>query len=280
MRGITFLAAIALVAAVAMTAEAQQPGVDDPFKAPPPRAADPFAAPPTSAAAPKKVEGTAGRARAASSAAARIEQELDKNTELDVVEMPLKDVVQFISDKHGIPILLKMKELANASVSVDSPVTKSFRGITLRSVLNLMLQDLELAYAVRDEVLQITTPEDAQTATEIRIYDCRDLLGMAAPAVEKGAASEAAPGDVRVSGDFGRGRGGVPAPPISEAERRAQRLMAIITTNVDPQTWQANDGTGSVSEYNGLIVVTQTAPSHQKIGQVLEMLRKAAGVAR
>ena len=61
--------------------------------------------------------------------------------------------------------------------------------------------------------------------------------------------------------------------------------MTILTTNVDPTTWQGNvvngvmnAASGSVSEYNGLIVVTQTAQTHTKIEHVLDMLREAAGL--
>src|SRR5438045_7581735 len=119
------------------------------------------------------------------SAAKRIDQELDKTSNVDLVETPLKDDIDYLKDTHAIPIVLKTKKLEEASVSPDTPVTKQLRGISLRSVLNLILEDLELTYVVRDEVLQITTPTDAQGATEIRIYDCRDILAM--PAVQEKA---------------------------------------------------------------------------------------------
>src|SRR5262249_29642196 len=119
------------------------------------------------------------------SAAKRIDNELDKTTDIDFIETPLKDVVDYLKEKHVIPIVLKTKKLEEASVSPDTPVTKQLRAISLRSALNLILEDLELTYIVKDEVLQITTPADAQSATEIRIYDCRDILAMPAAAKEK-----------------------------------------------------------------------------------------------
>src|SRR5439155_3528294 len=99
------------------------------------------------------------------SAAKRIDNELDKPTDVDFIETPLKDVVDFLKDKHAIPIVLKTKKLEEASVSADTPVTKQLHGISLRSVLNLILEDLELTYVVKDEVLQITSPYNAQAAT-------------------------------------------------------------------------------------------------------------------
>src|SRR5262245_48510936 len=90
------------------------------------------------------------------SATDRIESELSKETSIDVVELPLKDVMQMLGEQHKIPVVLSVKKLEEASVSPDTPVTKTLRGIQLRSVLKLILKDLELTYVIRDEVLQIT----------------------------------------------------------------------------------------------------------------------------
>jgi len=106
----------------------------------------------------------------------RIFDELNRTATIDVVEMSLKDVVTYLSDTHGIPIVLSSKKLDEAGVSVDTPVTKSLRGITLRSALRLLLKDLELTYVVRDEVLQITTPEDAESQLITKVYPVGDLV--------------------------------------------------------------------------------------------------------
>src|SRR5262249_12815185 len=106
----------------------------------------------------------------------RIYTELGKNTTIEVVEMPLKDVVTYLQDTHNIPIVLSLKKLEEASVSADTPVTKRLRSITLRSALRLILKELELTYVVRDEVLQITTPEDAESQLITKVYPVGDLV--------------------------------------------------------------------------------------------------------
>ena len=70
----------------------------------------------------------------------------------------------------------------------------------------------------------------------------------------------------------------VPVKPLTEHEMRAQRLIDLITNNVDPDSWTDVGGPGSISEYHGLIVVTQTAQTHKKVEHVLNMLRQAAGL--
>ena len=68
-------------------------------------------------------------------------------------------------------------------------------------------------------------------------------------------------------GGFG---GEAPTKPQTEHEMRAERLIDLITNNVDPDSWTDVGGAGSISEYHGLIVVTQTAQTHKKVEPTLE----------
>ena len=61
-------------------------------------------------------------------------------------------------------------------ITTDATINKQLSGITLRSALKLMLRDLGLTYVIEDEVLQITTPEDAQTQTVTKVYPVADLV--------------------------------------------------------------------------------------------------------
>jgi hypothetical protein len=238
-----------------------------------------------------------------------LEEKLNQITALDPVETPLKDLVATIYDLHGrFPILLNTKKLDEAGVSIDTPITKRVAGLRLSTALDLILDELDLTYVVvRDELVLITTPEDARSKLEVRVYDCRDLLavpgagknkaapeggGEGAAAAATGTAPPMPGGYGGVSGVGGgmmvggMGYGG----PMSEHDVRASRLINIIMTNVDDQSWQmaANPpldenqqpkrGRGMISEYDGLIVVTQTAQTHRNIEHVLEMLRRASGL--
>ena len=83
---------------------------------------------------------------------------------------------RFSRTPHLIPIELDVKKLEEAGVNIDTPVTKNLSGITLRSALRLLLNDLELTYVVRDEVLLITTPEEAESQLITKVYPVGDLV--------------------------------------------------------------------------------------------------------
>jgi hypothetical protein len=71
-----------------------------------------------------------------------------------------------------------------------------------------------------------------------------------------------------------------PARPRSPEDQKAEELIEIITTAVDVDTWQEMGGPGTIGQYNGLIVVSQSARTHAKIEKVLDMLREAAGLPK
>ena len=89
---------------------------------------------------------------------------LNEKTELEFVEQPFADVIDYLKQRHEIEIQLDNKAFADAGVGSDSPVTRSIKGVTLRSALKLLLSDLDLTYLVQNGVLIITTKTEARSA--------------------------------------------------------------------------------------------------------------------
>ena len=112
----------------------------------------------------------------AGSAESRITSELDKETSIEALDQALKEVIDNIAFFHDIPIVINSKALEDAGVAIDTPVTKNLKGITLRSALRLLLRDLELTYIIKDEVLQITTPDEAESQLITKVYPVGDLV--------------------------------------------------------------------------------------------------------
>ena len=55
-------------------------------------------------------------------------------------------------------------------------MTVDLKGISLRSALRLMLKELSLTYLIKDEVLLITTPEEADNQLSTKVYPVADLV--------------------------------------------------------------------------------------------------------
>lgn len=107
----------------------------------------------------------------------RIEEALRSPTEVEFPGVPLSEVINYLEDLHGIEIELDEKALQDAMVDADRElVTKSLKGISLRSALRLILRDLNLTYMIKDEVLLITTPEKTEQYLTTKVYPVADLV--------------------------------------------------------------------------------------------------------
>ena len=110
------------------------------------------------------------------SAEQSIFQALDDDTSLQFLDSPLEEVVLFLEDQHDIQIELDTRALDDVGIGTDVPISKNLKGISLRSALRLMLRDLDLTYVIRDEVLLITTPEEAESKLITKVYPVGDLV--------------------------------------------------------------------------------------------------------
>lgn len=107
---------------------------------------------------------------------AKIVAALDDKTELEFVDQPLSDVVDYLKERHDIEIQLDTKALTDEGIGSDTPVTRNIKGITLRSALRLMLGEMDLTYVIRNEVLMITTKTEAENMLSTKVYPVADLV--------------------------------------------------------------------------------------------------------
>jgi hypothetical protein len=113
---------------------------------------------------------------AATSPTEKIKNALQSPTQMEFVETPLCDVIDYLKDHHKIEIQLDTRALNEMGISSDTQVTKNLKGISLRSALRLLTADLGLTYVIRDEVLLITSAEQAAQTLCKRVYDVADLV--------------------------------------------------------------------------------------------------------
>jgi len=173
----------------------------------------------------------------------RIEQALDRRGSIDVIDMPLRELVSLLSQRFQENIVVAPKRLEEAAIGLDTPVTAKLDNLPLESILNIVLRELDLVFIVRDNVILITTPDDANSPEnlETRVYPARDLL---------------------TANDYGSD-----ADPVIE----------MVTTILAPSSWDEVGGPGSIDyvEATGSLVVSQTWHNHRHLERLLETLRRS-----
>src|SRR3569623_544210 len=61
----------------------------------------------------------------------KIIKALDEPTELEFIETPLSDVVEYLKTRHNIEIQLDKKALEEAAIQPDTPISRNLKGVTL-----------------------------------------------------------------------------------------------------------------------------------------------------
>ena len=220
----------------------------------------------------------------------RLAAALLKRVDIAFTDRPLVSAFQSMQEQTGVTFHIRGKKLEEAGVNLDTPLTSHFQAVRLETWLDLVLDDLELTWMVKDDLIIITTPEDAETQLVIRVYDCRDLLAIprtpapvaepVTPAVAKELprATDVCEGATpNASSPATIGCGSVRRVPLRPADP-AEHLMEVITQAVDLATWDENGGPGTIGEYRGMLIVTQTDRIHAKVEHVLNMMRQSAGL--
>ncbi len=170
-----------------------------------------------------------------SEAEQKIRDVLSKQAELRFEEMPLKDVMAKVQDEYGIQVQLDLAALGGEGIDADTLIDVEVKGVSLGSALRLMLRQRNMSCVVRDDVLQITTKDEADNWLVTRIYPV---------------------GDISDQQDF-------------------SDLVGVITSSIATATWDEYGGNGSVVSLGGTssLIISQSQDVHDQVLQLLRSLR-------
>jgi hypothetical protein len=176
---------------------------------------------------------------AAPETTARVLAALEEPSGLDCVAKRLDEVLRDLARQHHIPLVIRYARLDEVRVERDTKVTKNVTGISLRSVLHLVLSELELTYTVSDGALVVTTSDETGDSMGLVAYPVHDLLAL-------------------------------------EPNRNPDRLVELIITHIAPNSWDGGGGIGSVhgSAIDGWLLVSQFSEVHEEIERFLSQLRQ------
>jgi uncharacterized membrane protein YgcG len=162
---------------------------------------------------------------------------------LDFTERPLNDVVNALQEQYEIPIQVDHTALKAIGTQEDEPISVNIHNVSLRAALRLMLQTKQLTYLIQDEVLLITTPEEAERRLQVCVYNVSSIVGHSEPQLEA--------------------------------------LIDMLQSCIATETWAENGG--GEAEIRplkpGLLVISQTAAVHEEIHDLLSTIRNIRGTA-
>ncbi len=244
----------------------------------------------------------------------RIEESLNKPISLHFENAPLRDVIDYIRTVADINIVLDTLGLQEEGVTSTTPVTIDVDGIRLKSCLNLMLEPLNLAYTIDDEVLKITSQMRQRGELVTRTYPVADLVipvpnfslpngtllgnpqmtgGAVPPYAYPGGAMSVPPyGGMQVANGQFQVNGAAAAPAMYNPWQPAGQpnvqlsgggmavdfdtLSDLIVSTIEPDSWEEVGGEGTIKPFESTLslVIRQTQQVHEEIRDLLEQLRR------
>ncbi|HEV3236480.1 MAG TPA: hypothetical protein VGZ25_05800, partial [Gemmataceae bacterium] len=165
---------------------------------------------------------------------------LDTPIKIDFKNAKLEEVIDFLQTTLDITISLDKAALERANVAYDTRVTKSFkRPVMAKTALQSILNELGLTYILRDEILEVMTPDMAKDLMVVRVYPV---------------------GELTLINPFG----GI-AFPLNELENAA-RLIELIKVTIEPSSWGEGGGTIAYEFGTHSLVIKQSALVHSRLG--------------
>jgi hypothetical protein len=166
----------------------------------------------------------------------RIRAALRRPLALDYDRVPLREVFERLAAELQIQILLDERCLRESGVTADLPITWHMPAIPLGNQLFWMLREPDLMWTIRDECLVITTTAETEWQQPSRIYDVRNLTDP----------------DLGLSGGFA--------------------TVQTLIEKLVPESLSPHRGWRSMTEFQGLLVVSESPQVHQALERLLVAL--------
>ena len=167
---------------------------------------------------------------------AEITEALTRTVDCEFVDTPLKDAIDFVAEHLGYPVFIDEQSLAEVGLGVDETVNLSVKNFQLEHLLTQMLSQLGITHMVIDGNVKITTLEGAESNLQTCIYPVGDLF---------------------------------PSSPASH-----DAVMALLTSVVEPDSWEDVGGAGTIDSLNSSLVISQNYHVHQQLEHLLDVLRE------
>ncbi len=174
-----------------------------------------------------------------------IMQALDAPTSVNFKGSSFDAAIDYLQTLTGQTILVDKSTLESAGIGYDTPVNTTARNVTLRTVLRKLLGQFNLTYVVKDQAIQIVTPEKAKETMSVRTYYLGDLA-------------------FATQYQFGAG---FSAPQMNAT---VNQLIQLITGTVDPDSWSLNNSGGRGTIFFDprtlTLIIKQNAEIHHMLG--------------
>jgi RNA polymerase sigma factor (sigma-70 family) len=169
-----------------------------------------------------------------------VEDKLREAVQLDCEAVEVRELLNLLRDRYGLNVVIDGPsfQAAGEDQPLGRPVSIRLKGVSLATALRLALHGAGMGYHVEDGVVVVTAGVDGRAKLVRRVYPVSDLV-----------------------------------PP----GKKADNLIEVITKTVEPASWNALGGQGSIAYFaeGQSLVISQDTSVQDQVRQLLEDLRAA-----
>ncbi|HBO43715.1 MAG TPA: hypothetical protein DD670_07240 [Planctomycetaceae bacterium] len=234
----------------------------------------------------KAIEATEPRPPKSTEDERPIMRALAKKISFHFDQVPLGELARHLEDLLGIPVILDHRRLEEMDIDATLPISGDASDVSVRVALARILAEHEMMWWIDDDILLITSYEDAHYPETVQVYNVTDLVAgnnspVPPPSPETESANQIAPQDASTpDADPSITMEGMSAAPQNIQPRSAgvASLERMLTSNVHYHRWETYGGEGRIEPFRvrgtQLLVITQTPETHDSVGRWFEELRK------
>jgi len=204
--------------------------------------------------------------------------------QLTVDGVSLEKTLKYLRDVSGANFVINWKVLEQAGVTKDIIITLDVKDLSLRKMMRLVLDqaspNAQLVFDASENVITVTTQEEADKHLVTKVYTVDDLLIQATnkqpPPMGLGVVNvNDGNGGVGMGGRaFDRpaesGHNGAEIGDSARKQKSGDELAALIRDAIRPNIWKENGGTASVRYAMGKLIVTAPISVQEAIGGPVE----------
>jgi type II secretory pathway component GspD/PulD (secretin) len=240
-----------------------------------------------------------------------IERRLDIPKTVNFQNEQFKRIIEDLHSLSGINIVADEQALSEQNISLEMPMSLSVEDISMRNILDILLRKAHLTYVIRNEVLNITTENNAKGRLKQVTYPVTDLVvpleeAPDLPSVDRlleeyrsrmagvstantpflnqfalpngqtvSSSSSSSTGAPAAQGSMTAYQQGLTGRRSSHATIEEQ-LISLITNTIAPETWKDQGGPGTIQYFplGMALVINQTQDVQEQIQDLLQALRR------
>lgn len=185
----------------------------------------------------------------------QVHKKLDEaKIKLEFAETPGRDALDHLRQAFEIDFVYANDVADELTTPVNLNV--QFTELSGRSALQLVVDQIRLSYLIRDGVVQILRPEAAHV---VAVFDTNPFFGDAPPK----RPLPGSPVDADTSDAFSQ---------YQMLQQLQEELVQAVVTTVQPNSWQQSGGAGSISTYNGTLIVRNRTDVVADVSRLMEQL--------